>query len=417
LSSYCHFARLEAAASVRAATLPPNKSSNEGDGIMTERQSTGLLTGFTRRRVLTTTAAAGLGVAAPAIISRKALSSSGELNLYTWSDYVYPEMVKSFESQTGIKLNLATYGSNDEVLNRLRAAGGSGFDVVMPSIGYTPAWVEQELLQPLDESKINVDGVIPSMWASSAELGAVQGGRRYTSPFNWGTEALCIDTEAVEPVYGELGYGSLWAPEMVGKVTCRAHSGLLGIGIYLDSIGEVPSDRMRVTYTDEAKMREIYEKLAAFAIEHKDRVIQFWSNAQETEAAFLQNGAVLGQTWDGPAMRMQTDSGGRYTYLAAKEGALTWMDSMGIPVGAENVEQAYAWLNWYYTPEHAAIHVRNSGYNSCTNGAAELAGEEYAANFARAYPDNAIENLWWYPPEPPWFVAARNEFRDRFLSA
>jgi spermidine/putrescine transport system substrate-binding protein len=384
---------------------------------MTERRSKTSLANLSRRRVLTTTAAAGLGLAAPAIISRKALSSSGELNLYTWSDYVYPEMIESFEGETGIKLNLATYGSNDEVLNRLRAAGGEGFDVVMPSITYTPSWVEQELLQPLDESRFNVGGIIPSMWESSADLGGVQGGNRYTTPFNWGTEALAIDTEAVQPVYGELGFGSLWAPEMVGKVTCRAHSGLLGIGLYLDSIGEVPSERMRVTYTDEAAMREVYDKLLAFAVAHKDRVIQFWSNAQETEAAFLQNGAVLGQTWDGPAMRLQTDSGGRYTYLAPKEGALTWMDSMGIPVGAANLEQAYAWMNWYYQPANAAIHVRHSGYNSCTEGAAELAGDEYAANFARAYPDNAIENLWWYPPEPTWFVAARNEFRDRFLSA
>lgn len=370
-----------------------------------------------RRRFLQATTAIGAGIAAPAIISRKALSSSGELNLYSWSDYVYPEMIDSFESQTGITLNLATYGSNDEVVNRLRASGGTGFDVVMPSITYTEVWNELGLLQPLDESRINVAGIIPSMWASSAGLGGVQDGKRYTTPFNWGTESLCIDTDAIQPAYGELGYGSLWTPEMVGKITCRAHSGMLGIGLYLDSTGEVPSDQMRVTYTDEARMREVYEKLLAWAVERKDRVIQFWSNAQETEAAFLQNGAIMGQTWDGPAMRMSIDSGGRYTYLAAKEGALTWMDSMGIPTGAENVEQAYAWMNWYYQPENAAIHVRLSGYNSCTEGAAQLAGEDYAANFAAAYPDNAIENLWWYPAEPTWFVAARNEFRDRFLSA
>jgi len=373
--------------------------------------------GVSRRRVLQTSAAVGLGVAAPAIISRKALSSSGELNLYSWSDYVYPEMIEAFESQTGITLNLATYGSNDEVLNRLRAAGGEGFDVVMPSITYTPVWVEQDLLQPLDESRINVDGIIPSMWASSEGLGAVQGGNRYTTPFNWGTEGLCIDTEAMDAVYGEASYGTLWGPDMVGKATIRAHSGLLGLGLYLDSIGEVPSEQMRVTYTDEAKMREVYEQLLAYATERKDRIIQFWSNAQETEAAFYQNGAVIGQTWDGPAMRMRTDSGGRYTYLAPKEGAMTWMDSMGIPKGAANLEQAYEWMNWYYKAGNAAIHVRLSGYNSCTDGAAALAGDEYAANFAAAYPGDAIESLWWYPAEPTWFVAARNEFRDRFLSA
>lgn len=370
-----------------------------------------------RRTVLKGVAAGAAVLAAPAIISRDVLASSGELNLYTWSDYVYPDMVRSFEQATGIKLNLSTYGSNDEALNRLRAARGQGFDVVMPSITYTGAWHSHELLQPIDESKVNVAGVIPSMWASSAELGGVQGGERFSVPFNWGTEALCIDTQAIEPVYGELGFGSLWLPDNRGRVTVRAHSSLLSIGLYLDAIGEVPSNRMRDTYLDEGQMRDVYEKLLAFAIEHKPWIVQFWSNAQETEAAFLQNGATIGQTWDGPAMRLRSDSNQRYAYLAPREGALTWMDSMAIPAGARNVDAAYAWMNWYYQPAHAAIHVRLSGYNSCAAGAAELAGEEYAANFASAYPDDAIENLWWYPAEPVWFIGARNQFRDRFLSA
>ncbi|NJK71987.1 MAG: hypothetical protein HC926_00765 [Synechococcaceae cyanobacterium SM2_3_60] len=91
---------------------------------------------------------------------------------------------------------------------------------------------------------------------------------------------------------------------------------MLGIGLYLDSIGELPSNQMRDTYTDEAKMREIYGKILEYATERKPWIVQFWSNAQETEAAFLQNGAVIGQTWDGPAMRLRADSNARYTYLA-----------------------------------------------------------------------------------------------------
>ncbi len=369
-----------------------------------------------RRRTFLKGAAAAVA-AGPIIINRTVQAQDSVLNLYTWSDYVYPDMIQSFEAETGIKVNLSTYGSNDEVLNRLRAARGSGFDIVQPSITYTGAWVEQELLQPLDESKINIDGIIPSMFESSAGLGGVQGSDRFTIPFNWGTEALCIDTEAVTASYGELGFGSLWEEEYQGKVTMRAHSGMLGIGLYLDSIGELDSNQMRDTYTDEAKMRAVYSQILAYATERKPWIVQFWSNAQETEAAFLQNGAVIGQTWDGPAMRLRADSNARYTYLAPKEGALTWMDSMGIPVGAQNVEAAYAWMNWYYKPENAALHVRLSGYNSCTEGAAELAGEAYATAFAAAYPDDAIEKLWWYQQEPTWFITARNEFRDQLLSA
>jgi spermidine/putrescine transport system substrate-binding protein len=372
---------------------------------------------FRRRTLLKGALYAGTALSVGPFVLRNARASSGELNLYSWSDYVYPEMVESFQEQTGIRINLSTYGSNDEVLNRLRASRGEGFDVVMPSITYTPVWTAQELLQPLDEARINVAGVIPSMWESSKELGGVQNGNRYTVPFNWGTEAIAFDTSQRDYKHGELSFGTLWEEENRGLVTVRAHSALLGIGLYLDAIGQVPSDRMYLTYENEEDMRRVYEECLRFAVEHKPWILQFWSNAQETEAAFYQNGAAIGQTWDGPGMRLRSETGGQITYLAPKEGALTWMDSIGVPVGARNVDQAYEWINWYYQPENAAIHVRLSGYNSCTQGAAELAGEEYAENFAAAYPEDAIERLWWYPPETAWFQAARNEFRDRFLSA
>ena len=71
---------------------------------MTDRSGTAGR-GLGRRRVLELGPATGVAVAAPAIVSPRVLSSSGVLNLYTWSDYVYPEMVESFTKQTGIKLN------------------------------------------------------------------------------------------------------------------------------------------------------------------------------------------------------------------------------------------------------------------------------------------------------------------------
>ncbi|BBK39282.1 hypothetical protein STAQ_43600 [Allostella sp. ATCC 35155] len=372
--------------------------------------------GPSRRAVLKAAATTGAMVGLAPWIAREALSSSGSLDLYTWGDYVYPEMVSDFEKKTGIKVKLSTYGTNDEVFNKMRAAGGQGFDIIMPSVTRVPNYLDYELLQPIDEKKVNIAGVIPSMWKASEGLGGVDKGKRYACPFNWGTEALCIDTSKVKLAYGEASYGSLWDPAVKGKVTIRTHSGMLGMGLFLDATGQVASNRMRDTYKDEASMRKVYDQIAKFACDKRAWIARFWNNAQETEAAFKQEGCVLGQTWDGPAMRMRTETKGRITYLAPKEGALTWMDSMAIPKGARNVEQAYAWMNWYYTPEAAAIHIRKSGYNSCAAGADKLAGDAYAANFAAAYPGNAIENLWWYPAEPAWFVAARTEYRDRLMA-
>ncbi|WP_425450129.1 extracellular solute-binding protein [Virgifigura deserti] len=372
---------------------------------------------FTRRTILKGAAAAGTVAGIGPWIVRDAFSSSGELKLFSWGDYIYPDMVADFEKKTGIKLTVATYGTNNEVFNAMRASEGSGYDVINPSVTWTPQYVEYELLQPIDENKVNVDGVIPSIWASSKSLGGVQNGKRYNLPFNWGTESIAFDSEALPLQYGEASYGTLWEEAMRGKVTVRASSYMTGLGLYLDATGQVPSNRMLDTYKDEESLRRVYDEILKFAVEKKGWVNQFWTNAQETEAAFLQNGCVIGEIWDGPGMRMMTDSNGRYRYIAAKEGAITWLDGIAIPKNAENVEQAYAYINWYYTPEAAALHVVNSGYNSCAAGADKHAGEVYAKNFAAAYPGDAIDNLWWWPPEDLLLSNIRNEYKDRLLAA
>jgi len=372
---------------------------------------------FTRRTVLKSAAAVGTVAAMGPWIVKDAFSSSGELRLFSWGDYIYPEMVADFEAKTGIELKVATYGTNDEVFNAMRASNGSGYDLINPSVTRTSGYVEYELLAELDESKINVDGVVPSIWESSKSLGGVQNGKRYNVPFNWGTESLAFDTEALSLAYGEASYGDLWEEAMRGKATVRASSILTGVGLYLDAIGQVPSNRMLDTYKDEDGLRRVYDQLLAFFVAHKGAIGQYWSNAQETEAAFTQNGCVIGQIWDGPGMRLKTDSGGKYTYLAAKEGAITWLDGIAMPKNAENVEQAYAYINWYYTPEAAALHVKNSGYNSCAIGAEKLAGETFAKNFADAYPGDAIANLWWWPEEVTALTNIRNEYRDRLLAS
>lgn len=372
---------------------------------------------FSRRLVLRGSAAAGVAAGIGPWLVTDAFSSSGELRLFSWGDYIYPEMIEDFEKKTGIKIKLSTYGTNDEVLNAMRASGGSGYDVINPSVTRTPQYAEFDLLQPIDESKVNVKGVIPSIWESSKQLGGVQNGQRYNLPFNWGTESLAFDTEAVPLKYGEASYGSLFDESVKGKVTCRAGTISTGVGLWLDATGKVPSNRMLDTYKDEASLRKVHEEIGKFLIEHKPWINQFWTNAQETEAAFKQNGSVIGQIWDGPGLRMKSESKGKYTYVAAKEGAITWLDGIAIPKQAENIEQAYAYINWYYEPEAAALHVKKSGYNSCTLGADKYAGDEYAKNFAEAYPGNAIDNLWWWPPEDTALANIRNEYRDKLLAA
>lgn len=348
---------------------------------------------------------------------KNALSSSGELLLFTWPDYSKPEVISAFEKDTGIKVKVINYSTNQECMNKLRAARATGFDIAQPSLTEYQLHMEYDLYQEMDESKIpNLKNLEPAFYEKSKELGGVIRGKRVGLPYDWGTEAIAWNTEELHPKYGELSYGTMWQPEFQGKVTCRPHSVFIGVGLYLDAAGELPSDRMYDTYRSEEKMRKVYDGILKYLVEHKKNIKMFWNNAQDHQLAFLQNGCVIGQTWDGPILTMKKE-GKPVSYMAPKEGALTWVDSMAIVKNAKNVEQAYTFINWAYTPEAGATMAKSTGYNSVVKGASDLLDEDTKKAFAEAYPGDALDKLWWYVSEPPWFVPARTEYRDKFQAA
>ena len=113
---------------------------------------------ITRRKLLKGLAAGAI-VASTPLITRQSLASSGEVNVFAWGDYVQNNMKKAFEDKTGIKINLSTYGSNEEAQNRLRAAGARGFDLIFPSVDTRPDYDEGELLSEIDESRVKIDQI------------------------------------------------------------------------------------------------------------------------------------------------------------------------------------------------------------------------------------------------------------------
>jgi len=376
--------------------------------------------GITRRHFIKQTAT-GAAVFATASMGpwfiKDALSSSGELKLFTWPDYSKPEVIAAFEKATGIKVKVTNYGSNQECMNKLRAARAKGFDIAQPSITEVQLHMDFELYREIDESKIpNLKNMEKSFYEKSGKLGGIVRGKRVSLPYDWGTEACAWNTDELSFKYGELSFGTMWDPQYAQKVTCRPHSVFIGVGLYLDATGKVPSNRMYDTYETEEKMRKVYDEIFKFLVERKKNIKMFWNNAQDHQLAFLQNGCVLGQTWDGPIMTLKKE-GKPVSYMAPKEGAMTWIDTVSIVKNAKNVEQAYAFINWAYTPEAGAIMAKSTGYNSVVKGAADLLDDATKKVFAEAYPEDALGNLWWYPNEQPWFVPARTEYRDKFQAA
>jgi spermidine/putrescine transport system substrate-binding protein len=370
---------------------------------------------FNRRTLLKGAATLSITAATGPFVMRRAWAQGGEVKVFAWSGYVTDEMLADFEAKTGIKATRTEYGTNDELLNQLKATQGSGFDIIWPTVDRIPNYVEFELIQPIDESKVHWDGVIASTIEGSANMGGVVGGSRYIVPSDWGTEALSFNTETAPLTYGEASYGDLWRDEFAGLVTVRGHSGLVGIGLWLDGEGKLPHP-MRDAFVDEAKMTENYDAILEVAVANKGKIGQFWNNENEAQGAFRTNGCVIGQTWDSTAAALGRE-GMPVSYIAPKEGALAWMEGMAIPKGAENLDGAYAFVNWYLTPEVGAMLANNLGYNTTAKGAEEFLTEENKAFFAAAYSGDALDKLWWWPIQDTWFVEKRNIYQDRFLSA
>lgn len=371
------------------------------------------MTILTRRSLLATGTAA---LAAP-LFARRAFSSSGEVNVFAWGDYFQPNIVEAFESATGIKVNVSTYGSNEEAASKLRAAGGTGFDVIFPSVDTRPNYDEGDLLAEIDENQLNVDLIQPALWRNSLTLGAARRGKRFLIPFAWGTEGITYDSSVHEVAPGQLSYGDLWADGLDGKVAMRQKSVLVSLAIYLDSTGELPSNRAMDLYKTEEDTRRIFDGCVAYAASRKKNIGAYWNNATEATGAFTDGGCTIGQTWDTTGLKLHSDVDAKWRYAAPKEGALGWMDTAAIPSGAANLEQAYALLNFLLSPEVGGMFANNTGYNSAAVGADAHLSEANKEAFAFAYAGDAIDNLWWWPMFTPWFSAVREEYVEKLTNA
>lgn len=373
----------------------------------------------TRRRSLLKAAAVASSAAAagPWVISSKALASSGEVNILMWSDYLPADFLEAFTSKTGIKVNYTGIGSNEEIINKMKATKGRGVDICSPTNNRSGQWVNLDLLTPWDYKKIaNLGNTNPAMLkVGDSEWNFADKGSHWL-PHIWGTEAIGWRTDLYSPSGGMPSYGNIWSKDVAGKTMIRPHSGMLGAGLYMETIGKLNPGDVWKAYENEDSMRAVWEKITKFCIENKSQIKLFWNDADTQKNGFLNDGVVVGQTWDGPPLALK-GQGEPVTYQAPKEGALAWVDGMAISKGAENIDQLYAFVDFCYEKEPAGKAIDKHGYNSAVVGADAFAGAQYKKNFAEAYPGDALENLNPWPAEPQWYADVRTEYRNKFVNA
>src|SRR5271157_6553946 len=126
----------------------------------------------------------------------KSPSSGGAkvLNLYIWSDYLAPNTLSDFEQQTGIKVHVAYYDTNETLETKL-LAGSSGYDVVVPTASYFERQIKAGVYLPLDKSKLpNLKNMDPQLMGLVAKHDP---GNEHGVIYTWGTNGIGYNEKMV----------------------------------------------------------------------------------------------------------------------------------------------------------------------------------------------------------------------------
>ena len=372
---------------------------------------------FSRRTALKRGAAAAAFVgAAPIFVKNAFAASSGEVNVVMWGEYLPDSVVAKFKDTTGITINHTKIGDNGEIIAKMKAGGGAGYDLASPTNMRALQWENLGVLQPFDMARItNLGNVNPGMVAVGDRDWNFGGKGSHWVPQLWGTESISWRTDKWTPD-GLPSFGDIWepnpevaAPFMMG----RTYSMMTGCGIWMHHQGKMD---FWAAYKDEDTMRPIWQTLTDYCIAKKGNLVKFWSGADPQKQGFTSDGVIVGQTWDGPIAAMMK-AGEPVAYQTTDEGALAWIDGITLSAKAENIDEAYELINFSFTPEIGGQTVNEIGYNSAVIGASDHFSDATKALAKAIYPGDTATKLNPWPPEPPWYADARAEYANKFETA
>lgn len=341
------------------------------------------------------------------IITTSSMGMAEEtLRVLTWKGYAPTKLIKEFEAKTGIKVKI-TYSNNEEMIAKLRATRGAGFDLAQPSQDRI-SFVQSKfpVYQPIDYSKVNTDQLIKSMVDAVKKNSAVDG-KSYAVPFCFGTTGMIVNKK-LAPEAND--WSDLWNPKYSGKISYRLKRPLLIATAF--GMGENPF----ALYNDIEAYRALMKRVEKTLIDGKKYVKNYWTSG-DTQVAIIKSGdANVISGWDGKGWTLH-ETNPDIDFIAPKSGALGWIDTFALPAKSKNIEGAYKYINFMLEPKNAAYFTNKEGYGTASADAIKYLNEKIKANFERSFPKKDLDNIKWHPPVPNGFETIEAKVLDRIKAA
>ena len=307
------------------------------------------------------------------LIATPALAQDNVVNVYNWSDYIAEDTVAKFEAETGIKVNYDVFDSNELVEAKL-LAGGSGYDVVVPSGFFLERQVAAGLFLPFDKSKLpNLANMDPDVMAATA---AHDPDNAHSVDYMWGTTAIGYNVGKLKERLGDVPVDSwdiVFKPETLQKLQdC-------GVNI-LDAPAEVMASALNYLGLDPNSESAADLKQAEDLLMSIRPYVRTVNSSQYIDD--LGNGEIclsIGYSGDVFIARdaaSEANAGVEVAYVIPREGALKWFDLFAIPADAPHADNAYRFIDFMLRPDIAAANTNYVFYASGNKAALDLIDPE-----------------------------------------
>ena len=275
--------------------------------------------------------------------------AGGELLLYNWSDYTSPDLISKFEKETGVKVIIDTYDSDETLLSRLRS-GDAAYDIAVPSYSVIPRLIADGLLEIINAQKINgFDNIIDSLKNPPWDPQNI-----YSVPWSFGCTSFSVNTKVYTGDVTSMKV--LFEPprELAGKIgmfdSAEENCALALIYLGLPLCDEDPDEMLRVQDL-------LLTQKPSVKIYSSERIHQ----------RLLADEVIVTANWSGDSLRTRRQNPD-IKFIFPKEGVMGWTDNLVVLKNGKNKENALLFLEFMLRPENAAIQSNFSGFAGGVKG-------------------------------------------------
>lgn len=342
-----------------------------------------------------------------AVLALPVAAQAETLRILTWGGYAPDAVIEKFEAEYPDIDVEVTLSNNEEMVAKLRATGGAGFDLAQPSVSrILAAQTEYGIYKPLDLSQIDTSVYQPNLMRAMEENAQIDG-KIYAVPHGWGTQGLVVDITKAPDIKG---WADLCDPAYAGKVSMRLKRALL-LGMAFDS-GHDPFK----AYNDTAAYKAILDELTPKLIACKANVKTYWTGGDDLTSLMLSGEVVASDAWDSTAFKLYKQNP-NIRFVPTRTGALAWIDTFVLPAGGAADDAAYKWINFVNRPDIVPLMAESTGAIPAVKGGIEMMPETLREAVKLAFDDAAVENLKFMPSVPAGLEDMEGTVLDRIKAA